>query len=75
MLSRKEYEKKFREKLKKGLPTWDTEENIQKYIDGIDFDDYYKAFLIELNSDIVDRTEEGIISADVYNLYMLYPDY
>lgn len=45
------------------------------YIEGIDFNDYYEALKIELSSPYSKKTVDGIIQADSYELYMLYPDY
>ncbi|MDO5014684.1 MAG: hypothetical protein Q4E28_01845 [Clostridia bacterium] len=73
MISKEEYIKKAREALRKGLPTWDAEENIQKYIDGIDYDDWYEA--TKINLELPGRTVDGTINAFVYNAYLLYPDY
>lgn len=71
--TKEEYIKIFKKEIYKRIKDMDTKENIEKYIDGINYDSYYKGLLISIKD--LNRGVMPTIWADAYNLYMLYPDY
>ena len=72
MISKEEYTKELKKELYDIFVAGDKEENVQKYIDNIDYDMEYETLKKDLNQNI---SYTGAKSQSTNYYYMMYPDY